>query len=228
MLGSQRIAIDGPAGSGKSTIGEGLARRLGYLYIDTGAIYRAVAWMALQKGVDPNNGKALGELAQRTHIAIHYPTIVDGRQYTVTVNGHDVTWDIRDTQVTRSVSLVSSHPEVRSVLIAQQRALAQKSSVVMVGRDIGAIVLPDADLKIYLTASLAERARRRYAEIVARMGTEKRFIPTFENIKRDIAQRDMIDHDNMNQAPDAILIETDHLTVQQVLNKIAQYIREKV
>ena len=163
MSGPQCIAIDGPAGSGKSTIGEKLARQLGYLYVDTGAMYRAVAWLALHEDVDINDGKALGELAQRADIVIGHPHVADGRQYTVTVHGRDVTWDIRNTAVTGAVSAVSAHPEVRKILIAQQREMARQGHVVMVGRDIGAVVLPDAELKIYLSASLTERARRRHA-----------------------------------------------------------------
>src|SRR6266567_4910125 len=163
MQQPRRITIDGPAGSGKSTIGEQLARGLGYLYIDTGAMYRAVTWLALQEAVDINDGPALALLAQRAEVVISRPHIPDGRQYTVTVRGHDVTWAIRDAPVTRAVSVVSAHPQVRAVLIAQQRAMAslQQNGVVMVGRDIGAVVLPDAELKIYLTASPKERARRR-------------------------------------------------------------------
>src|SRR6266566_4750126 len=166
MQRPRHIAIDGPAGSGKSTVGEQLARRLGYLYIDTGAMYRAVAWLALQEGVDIDDGPALARLALDAGIVIGHPNIADGRQYTVTVHGQDVTWDIRSAPVTRAVSPVSAHPEVRAILIARQRAMAHEhDGIVMVGRDIGAVVLPDADLKIYLTASLQERARRRYAEL---------------------------------------------------------------
>src|SRR6059058_4225446 len=177
----RRIAIDGPAGSGKSTIGEQLARRLGYLYIDTGAMYRAVAWLALQERVDITNGPALAHLAQHAGIVISHPKIDDGRQYTVTVRGHDVTWDIRSAAVTSAVSPVSAHPEVRAILIAQQREMAQQhDSIVMVGRDIGAVVLPDADLKIYLTASLQERARRRHAELAERLGEHSPALPSIE------------------------------------------------
>ena len=171
MQRPRHIAIDGPAGSGKSTVGEQLAQRLGYLYIDTGAMYRAVAWLALQKGVDVADGPSLARLAQHAGIVIAHPHIDDGRQYTVTVRGQDVTWDIRNTEVTRVVSTISSHTEVRAILIAQQQEMAkQVDGIVMVGRDIGAIVLPDADLKIYLTASLQERARRRHTELVERLG----------------------------------------------------------
>jgi cytidylate kinase len=224
----KRIAIDGPAGSGKSTIGEQLAERLDYLYIDTGAMYRALAWLALQRGVDINDGPALEQLAQGSEIVISRPQVNDGRQYTVTVNGQDVTWDIRNADVTRIVSIVSTHPEVRAVLRAWQRAIAKQGSVVMVGRDIGAVVLPDAELKIYLTATLEERARRRYAELVERQGAQKSALPSMEEVLKDIQRRDQLDHDNMQPADDAIVIITDSLSVPQVLEVIDGYLEDPV
>src|SRR2546423_1291605 len=168
MQRPRRIAIDGPAGSGKSTIGERLARQLGYLYIDTGAMYRALAWLALQEGVNIHDGPALAQLAQHAQIEISRPQIQDGRQYTVTVGGRDVTWDIRSARVTSAVSKPLAKREVRVIMIAQARpmARAQANGVLWGGRVIGAFVLPDAELKIYLTASIEERARRRYAELV--------------------------------------------------------------
>ncbi len=220
------IAIDGPAGSGKSTIGERLAERLGYLYIDTGAMYRAVTWLALKQGVDIHDGPALGELARHASIVISRPQVRDGRQYTVSVNGQDVTWDIRSPEVTGNVSTVSAHPEVRAILIAQQRAMAQQEGVVMVGRDIGAVVLPDAQLKIYLTASLQERARRRYAELVERLGEGNPALPSIQDVLQDIERRDEIDRDNMRPAPDAIVIHTDHLSIQEVLQVIYRYLED--
>ncbi len=229
MQRPRHIAIDGPAGSGKSTVGEQLAQRLGYLYIDTGAMYRALAWLALQEGVDITDGPALARLAQHAGIVISHPHIDDGRQYTVTVHGHDVTWDIRNAAVTGVVSPVSAHPEVRAILIAQQREMAkQVDGIVMVGRDIGAVVLPDAGLKIYLTASLQERTRRRHAELVERLGEHYPTLPTMEEVLADIQRRDEIDHDNMRPADDAIVIVTDNLSVQQVLEVIYSYLEEPV
>ncbi len=229
MQHPRHIAIDGPAGSGKSTVGEQLAHRLGYLYIDTGAMYRAVAWLALQKNVHATDGPALAALAEHAGITISFPHIEDGRQYTVTVHGQDVTWDIRSTEVTRVVSIVSAHHEVRAILIAQQREMAQqRDGTVMVGRDIGAIVLPNADLKIYLTASLQERARRRYSELVERLGEHNPTLPKMEEVLEDIQRRDEIDHDNMRPADDAIVIVTDNLSVLQVLEVICSYLEEPV
>src|SRR5579883_745333 len=163
-----RIAIDGPAGSGKSTVGEQLAHKLGYLYIDTGAMYRAVAWLALQEQIDIFDGPALAQLARQASIIISRSTVDDGRQYTVTANGHDITWEIRGPEVTRAVPPVASHQQVRQLMRERQRAMASEQGVVMVGRDIGSVVLPDAELKVYLNASQEERAKRRYAEMLER------------------------------------------------------------
>src|ERR1700726_3522165 len=228
MQRPRRIAIDGPAGSGKSTIGEQLARRLGYLYIDTGAMYRALAWVALKEGVNIHDGPALAQLAQHAEIAISRPQINDGRQYTVTVRGQDVTWDIRSAPVTSAVSTTSAHKEVRAIMVAQQRAMAmaQQDGVVMVGRDIGAVVLPDAELKIYLTASLEERARRRYTELRERLGTGNAALPSLSEIMNDIERRDESDKEHMRPAHDAIVIMTDNLSVPEVLEVIYGYLEE--
>jgi cytidylate kinase len=226
MLGPQQIAIDGPAGSGKSTVGERLARCLGYLYVDTGAMYRALAWLALHEHIAINDAENLANLARHAEIAISHPQIADGRQYTVTVHGRDITWDIRNSAVTNVVSRVSLVPAVRSILIAQQRAMAQQGRVVMVGRDIGAVVLPDAELKIYLTATLEERARRRYAELLDRLGEHNPALPSYEAIVQDIQRRDDVDRVNMQPAEDAVIVDTDHLDVQQVVDVICEYMEK--
>ncbi len=144
------------------------------------------------------------------------------------MRGHDATWDIRDASVTRAVSTVSAHPEVRAILIAQQRAMAkaQQQGVVMVGRDIGAVVLPDAELKVYLTASPEERARRRHAELVERLGQHNPALPSLQEVLQDIQRRDEIDRDNMQPARDAFLIATDHLSVPQVVELILSHLED--
>ncbi|MEO7022357.1 MAG: (d)CMP kinase [Ktedonobacteraceae bacterium] len=223
-----QIAIDGSAGSGKSTVGEQLAHTLGYLYVDTGAMYRALAWLALREQADIADGEVLAQLAQQAEIVINRPTVDDGRQYTVTVQGQDITWDIRSTEVTRAVSPVSAHPQVRTLLCAHQREMAaQEQGVVMVGRDIGSVVLPDAELKVYLNASLEERARRRHAELAERQKPGN-VLPTLETVVEDIRRRDDMDHDRMRPAHDAIVVMTDHLSVPQVLEVIYSYLEEPV
>ena len=228
MQRPRRIAIDGPAGSGKSTIGEQLAQHLGYIYVDTGAMYRALAWLALQKGIASDDGPALEQLARQARIVISRPQVQDGRQYTVLVNGQDVTWEIRNAAVTAAVSTTSSHKAVRAIIIAQQRAMAQQAGVVMVGRDIGSVVLPDAELKIFLTASLEERARRRYAELVERLGAANPALPSLQSVQQDISRRDYTDRNNLQQAPDAIVVSTDHLSISQVLEVIEQHLESPV
>lgn len=223
-----RITIDGPAGSGKSTVGEQLAHTLGYLYVDTGAMYRALAWLALREQTDITNGEALAQLVQQAHIVISRPTVDDGRQYTVTVRGQDITWEIRSPEVTRAVSTVSAHPQVRALLRTHQREMAaQEQGVVMVGRDIGSVVLPNAELKVYLNASLEERAHRRYTELVEQQ-QPGHTLPTLKTIVEDIQRRDDMDHDRMRPAHDAIVVMTDHLSVAQVLELMYSYLEEPV
>ena len=221
-----RIAIDGPAGSGKSTVGEQLAHTLGYLYVDTGAMYRALAWLALREQADITDGEALAQLDRQAEMVISRPSVDDGRQYTVTVRGQDITWEIRSAEVTRVVSPVSAHPQVRTLMRVHQREMAaQEQGVVMVGRDIGSVVLPDAELKIYLNASLEERAQRRHSELAERQkpGNE---LPSLEAVIQDIRRRDDLDHDRMRPAHDAIVIMTDNLSVPQVLELIHSYLEE--
>jgi cytidylate kinase len=209
------ITIDGPAGSGKSTLGDLLARRLGYLYFDTGTMYRALTWAALQRGVDLRDGAATAALAGALKIAVQPPTIADGRQYTVLVDGQDVTWELRNPEVERQVSLAASYPAVRQLMRVQQRAIGQHGRIVMVGRDIGSIVMPNAPLKLYLEASLSERARRRVIEL----GARGQVMP-LDEIQAEVARRDALDQHVMLPAPDALVIHSDGLSPDQVVDTI--------
>jgi len=208
------IAIDGPASAGKSTLGEVLAQALGYLYFDTGVMYRAVTWEALRRGIPIADEAAVTALAESITIDVTRPTIQDGRQYDVYVDGRDVTWDIRRPEVDAHVSPVSAYPGVRAALTRQQRAIGQRGQVVMVGRDIGTVVLPEAELKIYLDASLEVRARRRLAELQAR-GCAVDYATVLETIRR----RDEIDSGRsvapLRPAEDAFYLCNDHLTVEE-------------
>ena len=213
------IAIDGAAASGKSTIGGLLARRLGYLYFDTGVMYRAVTWTALERGISIVNEAAVTALAESLVIKVTTPTQDDGRQYTVYADGQDVTWAIRQPAVDAAVSPVSAYFGVRQALTEQQRQIAAGGRVVMVGRDIGTVVAPDADLKLYLQASVEERARRRYRECQARGEAV-----TYEEVLASIRCRDRIDS-GRSQAPlrpaaDAILIDTEGFGIEEVLTKV--------
>lgn len=221
------IAIDGPAASGKSTIGGLLAERLGYLYLDTGAMYRAVTWAALQKGLEISAEEAISALACTLDIEIARPEENDGRQYTVLADGEDVTWQIRDPEVDRHVSAVSAYAGVRQALTEQQRRIARQGSVVMVGRDIGTVVIPDADLKIYLDASPEVRARRRYLEILER-GEQA----DYESILHDMKRRDRIDSHRqvapLKAAKDAVRVDTDNLSIAEVLRVVEELVEGTV
>lgn len=219
-----QIAIDGPAGVGKSTIGERLARQLGYLYIDTGAFYRTLTYMAVHHGIAPDESDDLDALARRIHIEITAPTTADGRQYTVLVDGTDVTPYLRTPSVETAVSRVSSHEPVRATLIAQMRKMADLQGVVMVGRDIGTVVLPEADVKIFLTTSIPERARRRHSDLVAKYGSNS---PSLETVQSEITQRDAIDAPHTWVASDAVVINNDHLEADDVVRIILQIISER-
>ncbi|HEX9373314.1 MAG TPA: (d)CMP kinase [Roseiflexaceae bacterium] len=213
------ITIDGPAGAGKSTLGERLARRLGYLYFDTGVMYRAVTWAALLRAIDPGDAASMAALARDLDIDLRPPGVADGRQYTVLVDGQDATWDLRRPEVDRQVSLAASHPAVREILRARQRAIGLRGRVVMVGRDIGAIVLPEARLKIYLEASLAARAARRAAELQTR--GEKIDLAA---IQADLARRDALDRHVMAAAPDALVLSNDALSLDQEIEAIMEHL----
>ncbi|MBN1399726.1 MAG: (d)CMP kinase, partial [Anaerolineae bacterium] len=177
------IAIDGPAASGKSTVAGILAERLGYLYLDTGVMYRAVAWAALDRGIPIEDEAAVTQLAERLRIEVEPPWEQDGRPYTVLADGQDITWEIRSDAVNRAVSPVSAYRGVRLAMTEQQRRVAAQADVIMAGRDIGTVVLPEAPIKIYLDASLDERARRRQREMQAR-GLEACFQTVLKDLQR--------------------------------------------
>jgi cytidylate kinase len=221
------IAIDGPAGAGKSTIGRMLAERLGYLFLDTGAMYRAVALAAMRQGISPSNEELLANLSDNLPIRIEKPKPgeTDGRSYTVMIGPQDVTWEIRKPEVEAVVSEVASHPEVRSAMVRQQQRMSRLGPVVMVGRDITTDVLPDADLKIYLDASLQERARRRFIELHERGSTL-----TFNQVESEIAHRDRQDMNReagaLRRAPDAILVDTEGLSKEEALDELLKIVHE--
>lgn len=207
------IAIDGPAGSGKSTIARLVAEKLGYLYINTGAMYRAVTWKALQEGVDLEDEEALAKLAKRCEISFQN----NGK--TVILDGIDISKEIRFPEVDRNISPVVKFPKVREIMVKQQRLLGQKGKVVSEGRDVTTVVFPHADIKIYLDASLAERAKRRHKELV-----EKGHDLSLAEVEKDTARRDTSDktreHGPLRIASDAIIVDTTGMTISQVVDKI--------
>ena len=212
------IAIDGPAASGKSTLGFRLAEFLGYLYFDTGLMYRAITWLALQRGIDMRDEAAVSRLAEDIPIEVAAPSFEDGRSCDIVVDGQDITWKIRQPEVDANVSIVAAYPGVREALTVQQRRIGLRGRVVMVGRDIGTVVLPEADVKIYLDASAGERARRRHEEILQRGETAD-----FDDILSKVNKRDRIDCTRdvapLKPADDAILIDSDKLDADQVFQK---------
>lgn len=218
MVQPSTIAVDGPAASGKSTIGRLLADHLGYVYFDTGVMYRAVTRVALDHEIAVEDEASITELAERLVIDIVLPTVDDGRQYTVLADGEDVTWAIRQPDVDRGVSPVSAYAGVRAALTTQQRRIGQKGRIVMVGRDIGTVVLPDADLKIYLDASAEERAWRRYQEVLARKEPVN-----YDAVLTSMRRRDDIDSRRtvapLRVAADAVVLDTTGMNIDQVMAK---------
>ncbi len=217
------IAIDGPAAAGKSTVGREIGARLGYPFLDTGAIYRAMTRTALHRGVDLSDEDALSDLAASLSIDVGPPTPGSIEPSTIFVDGEDVTMFLRQPEVEAAVSLVSRVAGVRAVLVKVQRHLAGRNAVVMAGRDIGTVVLPEADLKVYLDASVEERARRRFAELSA-LGLEV----TEEDVLRDLRRRDRIDSGRsvspLRPAEDAIILDSDGLTLEEVVQRLAELV----
>jgi cytidylate kinase len=224
MSKTYSIAIDGPAGAGKSTIARQLAKELGFYYVDTGAIYRTVAYFLDLLGVSPKDVDGVERYIDELTINIEYDE--NGLQHMI-MNGMDVTGDIRSQDISQKASLVSAHAVVREVLLDMQRDVARKNNVIMDGRDIGTVVLPNADVKIFLTASPEVRAKRRTDELTAK-GQKA----VYETILKEIIQRDYQDSHRLvaplKQADDAVLVDTSNLNIEEVMETIKGIVRERI
>ncbi len=217
-----KIAIDGPAGAGKSSIAKLVAKKLSFVYVDTGAMFRTVAYYFLSQGKDPSDDEMVTEECENISISIEYK---DGAQH-IFLDGTDVSTEIRQEEVGKNASVVAKNQAVRNRLLALQRQMAEKQDVIMDGRDIGTVVLPDAQVKIYLTASAAVRAERRYKELV-----EKGETCDLKKIEEDIIARDEQDMNReiapLKQAEDAVLVDSSYMTIEEVVDKIIEIV-EKV
>lgn len=217
------VAIDGPAASGKTTVGSAVAERLGGLFFDTGVVYRALTLAAIEHQVEPSAALRLAGLARHLQLDVRPPSQADGRLYDVWLEGVDVTWAIRAAAVDRSVSEVSSHPVVRKELLGLQRRIAHGGRVVMVGRDIGTVIVPNADVKVWLDAGLQVRARRRQREL-----TERGVDRSVDELARELAERDTGDARKemgaMRRAEDAVAIDTTGMSVEDVVSEIVELV----
>jgi len=217
------IAVDGPAGSGKSAVSFAVAQRLGYLFVDTGAFYRAVTFLALEQKVSFDDPDVLAALARGVRFDMTPDLDSDGRQYTVLADGRDITPHLHTPVVDAYVSIVAAAADVRAALLDTQRRIAARGRVIVAGRDIGTVVLPDADLKIYLDASLDKRAERRYAQRVA-----KGERADFAAIRRGLAERDALDSQRdvapLLRAPDAVYLDTTSLSLEESINAVLEIV----
>jgi len=217
------IAIDGPSGAGKSTVARFLAKRLGYVYIDTGAMYRSVALRVKEKGISPEDELALNQLASSLHITF----ITEGEQTRVCCDGEDITSAIRSPEISRLASYISKQKGVREALVQMQREMGKESGVILEGRDIGTVVFPDADVKFYLDAKSDERVRRRYHEMV-----EKGVKVDFKETQEELIQRDHNDmhriHSPLKKANDALFIDSTHRSVEEVVEEMVHMVKAKV
>ena len=217
------VAVDGPAGAGKSSISKIVAKKLGYLYIDTGAMYRSVTWAVLHNHIDVNNQKAVEALLPELDLTME----ASDDSCKVFIAGQDVTDFIRTPQVNNAVSIVASYKGVRQYLVERQRLMAEAGGVILDGRDIGSVVLPNAELKIYLTASVEARAMRRYLEVKGTVNEQ-----TLEDIKDSVMQRDDMDK-NRNESPliqveDAILVDSSEMTFDETVEHILHLVQERI
>lgn len=217
------IAIDGPAASGKSTIAEKLASDIGYLFFDTGVMYRAITWAAINKFGRVDTEKEVSDLARKVKIDIRPPSVKDQRKNDVILDDKDVTWLIRTPEIETCVSIVASYKFVREEMVIQQRKIGKRANTVMVGRDIGTVVYPEAELKIYLEASVEERSRRRFLEMKNRESTI-----TYEKILESMRKRDQMDSTRvispLHPASDAIIIHTDGKSVDEIVQIIKSHL----
>ena len=218
------IAIDGPAGAGKSTIAKAAANALGYIYVDTGAMYRALGLFAIRNGVAPDDKDAVNELLKKAEVSLARN---EKKEQLIILNGEDVSSLIRTEQVSMAASKISAIPEVRAFLLSLQRDMAKKNNVIMDGRDIGTVVLPDAKVKIFLTASAEIRAKRRYDELVLKGEDVK-----YEDVLADVIKRD---HNDMNReiaplkpAEDSVIVDTSDLDLQQSIDLLIKTIEENI
>ena len=216
------IAIDGPAGAGKSTIAKKIAKKLDYKYLDTGAMYRAVTWYVLKTNTDISNKDKITNITQ--NININFEKDINSKTH-IYVNNKDITEEIRTTEIDNNVSNIAQIEGVRKELVKMQKNIAKDGKIVMDGRDIASRVLPNADLKIYLTASLEERAKRRFDDI-----KDKNSTSSFKKVKKEIKRRDEIDknreHSPLTKTDDAILIDSSNLSIEEVIDKIMSLIKE--
>jgi cytidylate kinase len=216
------IAIDGPSGAGKSTVAMSLGRRLGCLYIDTGAMYRSVALRVKEKGIIPEDEFAVGQLASSLHISF----VTEGEQTRILCDGQDITEAIRTPEISRLASFVSRQKGVREALVRMQREMGKEGGVILEGRDIGTVVFPDADVKFYLDAKSDERVRRRYHEMV-----EKGVEVDFKETQEELLQRDRNDmrrsHSPLKKADDALFIDTTHRSVDEIVDEMVRIVKAK-
>lgn len=219
------IAIDGPAAAGKSTVARALADAVGALLFDTGALYRAATLLALRTGTPVTDGERLADLIKASDIDLRPPSVADGRLYDVYLNGEDVTWKLRTAEIDANVSPVSAHPAVRDALLDVQRRIARQGRVVMVGRDIGTVVVPDASVKIFLDASPEERAQRRCQELIDR-GLDV----TYEDVLAEIKNRDRFDSERdvapLTPASSATIVATDGIPIDDVVALLTAVVQE--
>lgn len=217
------VAVDGPAGAGKSSISKIVAKKLGYLYIDTGAMYRSVTWAVLHNHIDVNNQKAVEALLPDLDLTME----ASDDSCKVFIAGQDVTDFIRTPQVNNAVSIVASYKGVRQYLVERQRLMAEAGGVILDGRDIGSVVLPNAELKIYLTASVEARAMRRYLEVKGTVNEQ-----TLEDIKDSVMQRDDMDKNRKEspliQVEDAVLVDSSEMTFDETVERILHLVQERI